>query len=312
MKSFDATDAKAVKGVVDVVEYPKGVAVLATNTYAAKKGRDALVVEWDNSEAEMRGSDEIIADYIETAQKPGASVEKKGDSANAIGSAAQTFEATFVFPYLAHACMEPLDYVIEKVGDGKYHVTAGTQMQSVEQGRIAKALGVPPENVTITTLFAGGGFGRRGNFVADLDVDSAMILKASGEQHPIKLAYTREDDIQAGYYRPMFVHKMRGAIDDKGNITRLGEHARRPVLRRGHVPRHDGPERRRSAGGRGRGGIALRGAQRHGRLSYGRSPACRPLPGAPSAIPTPPIPARRGSTRCSMPPSAIRSRRGSI
>ena len=167
----------------------------------------------------MRGSDEIIADYIETAQKPGASVEKKGDSANAIGSAAQTFEATFVFPYLAHACMEPLDYVIEKVGDGKYHVTAGTQMQSVEQGRIAKALGVPPENVTITTLFAGGGFGRRGNFVADLDVDSAMILKASGEQHPVKLAYTREDDIQAGYYRPMFVHKMRGAIDDKGNIT---------------------------------------------------------------------------------------------
>ncbi|HKJ72963.1 MAG TPA: xanthine dehydrogenase family protein molybdopterin-binding subunit [Alphaproteobacteria bacterium] len=219
VKSFAAAEARKVKGVVDVVEIPKGVAVLATGMYPAMKGREALTVEWDDSKAEMRGTEEIIADFTAMARKPGAQVEKKGDSAKAIDGASKKFEATFVFPYLAHACMEPLDYIIERGSDGKYHVHAGTQMQSVEQGRIAEALGVKPDDVTIKTLLAGGGFGRRGNFVADLDVDSAMILKASGEKHPIKLAYTREDDTTAGYYRPLFVHKMRGGIDEKGNIV---------------------------------------------------------------------------------------------
>ena len=219
VKSFDATETKKIKGVVDVVAIPKGVAVLATSTYPAIRGRELLQVEWDDSESEMRGTEEIIADYEKMAATPGAQVEKKGDTAKAIDDAAKKFEATFVFPYLAHACMEPLDYIIERSEDGKYLVNAGTQMPSVEQGRIAGVLGVKPDDVKINTLLAGGGFGRRGNFVADFDVDIAQILKATGEKNAIKLAYTREDDITAGYYRPMFVHKMRGGIDEKGNIV---------------------------------------------------------------------------------------------
>jgi isoquinoline 1-oxidoreductase beta subunit len=218
LKSFDATEARKVKGVVDVVEIPRGVAVLATGTYAARKGRDALRTEWDESGAEKRGTEEIIADYLKLAEQPGAVVQKLGDTNAAIKSAARTFEATYIFPYLAHATMEPLDYVIEKSGD-RYQVFSGTQMQSIDRMRMAEVLGCKPEDISITTLYAGGGFGRRGNFVPDLDAEVATILKASGGERPIKLVYTREDDMMGGYYRPLFVHKMRGAIDAQGEIS---------------------------------------------------------------------------------------------
>lgn len=218
LKSFDATEALKIPGVVEVVEIPRGVAVLAKNTWAAMRGRQVLVTQWDESAAEQRGTDEIIKDFTALMAAPGASVQNEGDTATALAQAAQTFEATYVFPYLAHACMEPLNCTIEQTGD-KAVLRSGTQMQSVEQQRVAEVLGLPLENVSVETLYAGGGFGRRGNFVNDMEWETATIVKATGGRYPIKLQYTREDDMAAGFYRPLFVHRLRGAIDSSGNIT---------------------------------------------------------------------------------------------
>lgn len=216
--SFDDSETRKIAGIVDVVEIPRGVAVLAKNFHTAKRGRDALLTEWDFSDAERRSSDEIFEDYKKLAEQPGASWEQEGDSAAAIAASAQTIEATYEFPYLSHAPMEPLNCTIEKMGD-RYVLRSGTQMPSVDQQRVAEFFGVPLENVEVENLFAGGGFGRRGNIHADLDIEVASILKATGEQYPVKLQYTREDDMAAGFYRPMNIHKMRVGLDGLGNIT---------------------------------------------------------------------------------------------
>jgi isoquinoline 1-oxidoreductase beta subunit len=216
--SYDDTEARKIPGIVDIVEIPRGVAVLAKNFHTAKRGRDALQTVWDFSNAEMRGTDQILADYHKMAQQPGTVWEQEGDSAAAIASAAQTIEATYEFPYLSHAPMEPLNCTIEKMGDN-YVLRSGTQMPSVDQGRVAEFFGVPVEQVKVENLFAGGGFGRRGNIHPDLDIEVASILKATGERYPVKLQYTREDDMAAGYWRPMNIHKMRVGLDGLGNIS---------------------------------------------------------------------------------------------
>jgi len=216
--SFDATEALSIPGVVDVVEIPRGVAVLAKNFHTARRGRDVLVTQWDYSNAEMRSSDQILEDYKALAQQPGTSWEAEGDSAAAMASAAQIIEATYEFPYLSHAPMEPLNCTIEKRGD-TYVLRSGTQMPSVDQQRVAEFFGVPLESVEVENLFAGGGFGRRGNIHPDMDVEVASIMQATGERYPVKLQYTREDDMAAGFYRPMNVHKMRVGLDGLGNIT---------------------------------------------------------------------------------------------
>jgi len=216
--SFDDTETREIPGVVDVVEIPRGVAVLASNFHTAKRGRDALVTEWDFSESEMRGSDQIRDDFVALAMQPGLPVEVEGDTASAVASSAQTLEATYEFPFLSHAPMEPLNCTIEKVGD-RYILRSGTQNQTVDPQTVADYLSVPLENVSQETVYAGGGFGRRGSFVPDLAVEVASILKATGERYPVKLQYTREDDMAAGWYRPMNIHKMRVALDGLGNIS---------------------------------------------------------------------------------------------
>jgi isoquinoline 1-oxidoreductase beta subunit len=216
--SFDDTEARKIPGVVDVVEIPRGVAVLARNFHTAKRGRDALVTQWDSSNAEMRGSDDILRDYKALAEQPGTPLEVEGDSASAMASAAQTIDATYEFPFLSHAPMEPLNCTIEKMGSD-YVLRSGTQMPSVDQQRVAEFFGVGLENVKVENLYAGGGFGRRGNIHPDLDIEVASIFKATGERYPVKLQYTREDDMAAGFYRPMNIHKMRAGLDGLGNIT---------------------------------------------------------------------------------------------
>lgn len=216
--SYDDLEARKIPGIVDIVEIPRGVAVVAKNFHTAKRGRDLLVTEWDYSSAEMRGSEEIYRDYVAMAQQPGAVMEREGDTAAALAAAARTIEATYEFPYLSHAPMEPLNCTIEKIGD-RYVMRSGTQMPSVDQQRVAEFFGVPVENVEVENLFAGGGFGRRGNIHADLDIEAASILKATGERYPVKVQYTREDDMAAGFYRPMNIHKMRVGLDGLGNIS---------------------------------------------------------------------------------------------
>jgi isoquinoline 1-oxidoreductase beta subunit len=218
VKSVDKTATLKVTGVTDVVEVPAGVAVLAKGFWAARKGREALKVEWDESKAEHRGSAELFAEFKALALKPGLKARTDGDVPAALGSAAKTFEATYEFPYLAHAPMEPLDCVVKLSGD-KCEVWAGSQIPTLDQGTVAQVVGLAPDKVVINTLLAGGSFGRRATPVADVASEAASIAKAISGRAPVKLVWTREDDIRGGRYRPLFVHRFRGGLDAKGQIV---------------------------------------------------------------------------------------------
>jgi isoquinoline 1-oxidoreductase beta subunit len=219
VKSFDAARASAVPGVVKVLEVPHGVAVVARNFWAAKQGRDALVVEWDESKAERRSSAELMAEYRRLADLPAAPARQDGDAARAIGAAARTVSATFEFPYLAHAPMEPLDAVIKLTAD-HCEIWAGDQFQTIDQANAARTAGLDPQQVSIHTLYAGGSFGRRANPGSDYIVEAVSIAKAYGaDGTPIKLQWTREDDIRGGLYRPMYFHKLEAGLDSQGVLT---------------------------------------------------------------------------------------------
>jgi isoquinoline 1-oxidoreductase beta subunit len=214
-KSFDAASAKAVSGVVKVFQVPSGVAVVAENFWAAKKGRDALTVQWDEAAAETRGTAELIAEYKALAEKPGTPARKDGDAAKALAGAAKTITAAFEFPYLAHAPMEPLDCVVRLEGD-RCEIWAGDQFQTIDQGNAAVAAGLKPAQVQIHTLMAGGSFGRRANTVSDYIVEAVHIAKELDRGTPVKLVWTREDDIRGGRYRPMYYHTLTAGLDAQG------------------------------------------------------------------------------------------------
>jgi isoquinoline 1-oxidoreductase beta subunit len=219
VKSVDGTAAKAVKGVVDFVTIPQGVAVIAEDTWSAIRGREALKVEWDDSAAEIRSTADMVADYRRLAASPGAPAAKAGDAETALKTSGRKIEADFVFPYLAHAPMEPLNCTIEMGADGGVDIYAGSQFQTVEQATVAAILGTTPDRVRIHTTWAGGSFGRRATPNADYIAEAASILKASGGQRPIHLVWTREDDIRGGRYRPMFYHAIEAALDADGTIA---------------------------------------------------------------------------------------------
>jgi len=218
VKSFDATAARAVPGIVNVVEVPRGVAVIAKNFWAAKQGRDALVVEWDETHAEKRSSADIMAEYRRLADQPARSARKDGDVAAALHTASHTLTATYEFPYLAHAPMEPLDAVV-KLTANSCDIWAGDQFQTIDQANAAKTAGLDPQQVSIHTLYAGGSFGRRANPGSDYLVEAVSIAKAHGAETPIKLQWTREDDIHGGLYRPMYFHKLQAALNEKRELT---------------------------------------------------------------------------------------------
>ena len=218
VKSLDASAAKAVPGVMGVVQVPGGVAVVAKGFWAANKGREALQVEWDFSNAENRGSEEILTAYRALAQQPGRPARRDGDADAALAKAAKRIEAHYDFPYLAHAPMEPLDCVVQLSPEG-CEIWAGDQFQTVDQANTAHVLGIKPEQVKINTLFAGGSFGRRANMQSDFVVEAVQIAKAFGGNAPIRLLWTREDDIRGGYYRPLYHHRLAAALDDKGELV---------------------------------------------------------------------------------------------
>jgi isoquinoline 1-oxidoreductase subunit beta len=219
VRSFDASAATAVPGVVKVVQVPRGVAVVAKGFWAAKQGRDALEVEWDDSNAEKRSSAAIMDEYRQIAEQPAASARKEGDAEQAIRSAAHKLSASFEFPFLAHAPMEPLDAVV-KLTASSCEIWAGDQFQTVDQGNAAKTAGLDPQQVSIHTLYAGGSFGRRANPGSDFIVEAVSIAKACGaDGTPIKLQWTREDDLHGGLYRPMYFHKLEAGLSEKGELT---------------------------------------------------------------------------------------------
>ncbi len=222
LKGFDTNSVSGIPGVRYVVEIPTGVAIIATTFWAAKKGRDALKVEWDEASGFKGSSPEMMAEYKRIATTPGKSARNDGDSGKAIDGAAKKLEAVFEFPYLAHAAMEPLNCVV-KLAPDSCEVWNGEQFQTGDQMAIAKYVGLKPEQVTLNMLFAGGSFGRRASAVSDYVLEAvsiAVALVRSGKPGiPVKLVWTREDDMKGGFYRPMYVHALKAGLDASGNVV---------------------------------------------------------------------------------------------
>ena len=222
LKSFDAGKAKAVKGVQEVVAFEtpvtSGVAVLAKDYWTAKKGRDAITAQWDESAAFRLGSAQIMEEYKKLAATPGTPARKDGDVAAALKGAAKTVEAAYEFPYLAHAAMEPMNCVA-RLDNAGCEMWNGEQFQTVDQVQVAKLLGLKPGQVKLNMLYAGGSFGRRANPQSDFLLEAAAIAKAIGGRAPVKLVWGREDDMKAGFYRPLNYHTLQAGLDAQGNIT---------------------------------------------------------------------------------------------
>lgn len=217
VKTLDATRAKDIPGVTDVVEIPEGVAVVAENSWAARQGRNALQIEWDDSTAEVRSTTDLLDEYRSLLEKPGMPAVKKGDVEAALSGSVRTLEATFEFPYLAQAPLEPLNCVVQ-LSDNGCEIWAGDQFQTVDQANAAAAAGIDIRQVHIHTLFSGGSFGRRANPTSDYIVEGVHVAKAIGGRSPVHLIWTREDDLKGGRYRPMFVHRVRAGLDERGNL----------------------------------------------------------------------------------------------
>ena len=213
VKSFDAAKAKAVDGVVDVVQVPSGIAVLGKHFWAAKKGREALVVDWDLGEGASLSTDSMRADYRKRAGERGLVAKSAGDVDAVLKAADQRIEAEYEVPFLAHAPMEPLNCTVE-IGDGGCEIWTGTQFQGVDQGVVAQILGIEPGQVKIHTQFLGGGFGRRANPHSDFIAEAVQVAKAANK--PVKIVWTREDDVHGGYYRPMWLSRFSAALGADG------------------------------------------------------------------------------------------------
>lgn len=217
VKSFDSEAALAVPGVTDVVEIARGVAVVADSYWSAQKGRQALTVEWDFSDAELRSSDELFDDYAAVATGEGVPARSDGDASAVLADATNIVRREFRFPFLAHAAMEPMDCVVE-LSDSACDIWTGSQLPTADQQTAAGLLGLLPDQVTIHTLYAGGSFGRRAVPDSDFVAEAVMVTKAIDGRAPIKLHWSREDDMRAGRYRPMSYHVLEGALDASGNI----------------------------------------------------------------------------------------------
>jgi isoquinoline 1-oxidoreductase beta subunit len=223
LKSVDDSAAKAIKGVKAVLRVPvdrggEGVAVIADGYWAAKQGRDALKLEWDTSGVEKIDSAKQLAQYRELAGKPGP--RKFDADVSRLASSAHKIDAEFVFPYLAHAPMEPLNCTVSLAGD-KAELWVGSQMPGLDGMAAAKVLGVPPQNVKVNVQMAGGGFGRRAIATSDYVAEACGVAKAAqvaGISAPIRTLWSREDDIKGGYYRPMHLHTAKIGFDAQGKI----------------------------------------------------------------------------------------------
>jgi isoquinoline 1-oxidoreductase beta subunit len=217
VKSFDGAKAKSMPGVIDIVQIPDGVAVVADTYWHAKKARESLVVQWDEG-AGAALTEKTMLEGI----RAGAPSDKvlplkaNGDADAAIKSAKKVVRAEYVMPLLSHSPMEPMNFTAW-VHDGKVDLIGPTQWQDGAQGTVAKALGVDPQTISVRTTFLGGGFGRR--IDVDFIVQAAQVSKAVGK--PVKLLWTREDDMTHDFYRPQSLHQMAAALDDDGKPTAM-------------------------------------------------------------------------------------------
>ena len=321
---FDAAKAKAMPGVKHVVQISDGVAVVADTWWRAKTARDALTIQWDEGAGKALNTPGMLSAMKAAAAKPGAVIKKQGDVDAAFKGAAKTVQADYELPFLAHATMEPMNFTADVQKDSCL-VYGPTQFQQLAAGVAAAASGLKPEQVTVRTTFLGGGFGRR--IDVDFIAQAVEISKAIGGG-PVKLVWTREDDMTHDFYRPMSYHQLSGALDAQGKPVALKFHltsssvtsrlfppvvkdgidpfmteagqapVRHPEPARGRGHPRDGPARRVLALGLARAEL-VRVRVVHGRDGAGRGPG--PLR----------VPPRRcsGSTRASGTCSSWRPRR---
>jgi len=211
---LDASAALKVPGVKAVQQVPSGVAVIAERFWPAKLGRERLVIEWDLGPNAGLSTEKMLRDFAETALKPGAIAKKTGDPEAALKTAAKTLTAEYDVPYLAHAMMEPLNCVVDLRADS-CEIWTGTQFETVDRASAAQVAGLPPEKVQIHTTLLGGGFGRRANPNSDFVVEAVHVAKAA--KTPVKVVWTREDDLRGGWYRPMWHDRFVAGLDGNGD-----------------------------------------------------------------------------------------------
>jgi isoquinoline 1-oxidoreductase subunit beta len=212
--SFNADQAKGIPGVVDVVQVPSGVAVIAKGFWPAKLGREKLEISWDDGPGSSITTVEMREKYSAMSKNPGAIARKVGDPAAGLAGAAKTITAEYEVPYLAHCMMEPLNTVVD-LHEDRCEIWTGTQFQTGDRAAAAKVAGLKPEQVTLHTTLLGGGFGRRANPACDFVTEATEVAK--GAKAPVKVVWTREDDIRGGWYRPMWYDHFAAGLDASGN-----------------------------------------------------------------------------------------------
>ena len=214
VETFDASAAKAIKGVSHVVQVTNGIAVVGDSFWSVMKGRRALKVKWNEGPLANLSSAEITRGYQDLAKQPGQVARKEGDAEKVLGGGGKVIEAVYQVPFLEHACMEPMNCTASVKAD-RCEVWVPTQNPGGHQALAAKITGLPIEKVTINTTLLGGGFGRRGE--PDFVTDAVETSKAIGG--PVKIIWTREDDLQHGFYRPATYNVFKAALDAQGTPT---------------------------------------------------------------------------------------------
>lgn len=215
LKDFQDGKALQVPGVRRVVAVPAGIAVLADGFWPAKLGRERLQATWDLGPGGALSTPRMREEYAGRAATPGTVAAKRGAAGAALARAEKVLRAEYEVPYLAHAPMEPLNCFVDLKAD-HCHIRTGSQFQTVDRDAAAKAAGLRPEQVTLETTFLGGGFGRRANPASDFVVEAVQVAKAAGQ--PVKVIWTREDDLKGGYYRPMWYDRISAGISG-GRLT---------------------------------------------------------------------------------------------
>jgi len=210
----DAREALKVPGVKAVEQVPSGVAVIAEHFWPAKLGREKLKIDWDLGPNAGLSTEKMLRDFSQMSSKPGAVAKRAGDPDAALKTAAKTITAEYDVPYLAHAMMEPLNCVVDLRADS-CEIWTGTQFETVDRASAAQVAGLPPEKVQIHTTLLGGGFGRRANPNSDFVVEAVHVAKAA--KAPVKVVWTREDDVRGGWYRPMWHDRFVAGLDANGD-----------------------------------------------------------------------------------------------
>ncbi len=215
VKSFNADKARSVPGIKEIVQVESGVAVVAENFWSAKRAREALEIVWDEGSLAKLSTAEIREEYANLAKTPGLTARKEGDPEKALGTATKQIQAEYEVPYLAHAMMEPLNCVVD-LRAKNCDIWTGTQFQTLDRNAAAKVAGLRDEDVKIHTTYLGGGFGRRANPHSDFVVEAVEVAKAV--KKPVKVIWTREDDMKGGYYRPMWYDRLAAGLAADGSL----------------------------------------------------------------------------------------------